>query len=233
MKEEDVGIRRPLLLRKSPQRWREFRHQGATFTGKSHHTGTYSNADARFGTATAGGSGFVLAHALLCDEMEVLEGATVMKIRLEKRDSLLDAIDTMQRRIAERALELFHSRGGEMGRALDDWVSAERETVWRPPVEVVEKDGEFLVEAALAGINPKELDVQVTPGAVLIQGNGAHRHRPGEIVHSCEFRPGRLFRAVEFPRRVDPDQVRADYQNGLLRVWARAANEPEARKVEL
>ena len=88
------------------------------------------------------------------------------------------------------------------------------------------------VEAAVAGINAKELDVQVTPGAVLIQGNGAHRHRPGEIVHSCEFRPGRLFRSVEFPRPVDPDQVRADYQNGLLRVWARAADD-EVRKVDL
>jgi HSP20 family protein len=156
-----------------------------------------------------------------------------MKIRLQRRDSVLDAIEAVERRIAERAFDLFNDRGAAIGRALDDWLSAERETVWRPPVEVVEKDGEFLVEAALAGINAKELDVQVTPDAVLIQGNGAHQHRPGEIVHSCEFRPGRLFRSVEFPRPVDPDRVRADYQNGLLRVWARAAGEPEARKVEL
>ena len=155
-----------------------------------------------------------------------------MKIRLQRRELVLDAIQTVQRRIAERAFELFNGRSDGIERALDDWLSAERETVWRPPVEVVEKDGEFLVEAAVAGINPKELDVQVTSGAVLIQGNGAHRHRPGEIVHSCEFRPGRLFRSVEFPRPVDPDQVRADYQNGLLRVWARAADD-DLRKVDL
>ena len=156
-----------------------------------------------------------------------------MKIKLQRRDSVLDAIDTVQHRIEERAFELFNGRGRAIGRALDDWLSAERETVWRPPVEVVEKDNEFLVEAALAGVNPKDLDVQVTPRSLLIQGNGAHVHRPGEIVHACEFRPGRVFRAVEFPRCIDPNQVRADYQNGLLRVWVHAVDETAARKVEL
>jgi HSP20 family molecular chaperone IbpA len=42
-----------------------------------------------------------------------------------------------------------------------------------------------------------------------------------------------VFRAVEFPRRIDPNQVRADYQNGLLRVWVHAVDESAARKVEL
>jgi HSP20 family molecular chaperone IbpA len=156
-----------------------------------------------------------------------------MKIKLQRKDSVLDAIDAVQQTIAERAYALFHERGGAIGRALDDWLSAERETVWRPPVEVVEKDGEFLVEAALAGINPKDLDVQVTARNLVIRGNGAHVHRPREIVHTCEFRRGRLFRSVEFPRPIDPDQVRADYQNGLLRVWAHEANGAPARKVEL
>jgi len=156
-----------------------------------------------------------------------------MKVNLQKRESVIDAVERIQHRVAERAFELFNRRGGTLGRALDDWLAAERETVWKPPVEVVEKDGEFLIEAALAGVAPKDLDVQVTANGVLIQGNGAHRHCPGEVVHACEFRPGRLFRTVEFPRRVDPDKVRAEYQNGLLRVWAHEAQEAEPRKVAL
>jgi HSP20 family protein len=97
----------------------------------------------------------------------------------------------------------------------------------------VSLSGEFLVEAAIAGVPPKEMDVQITAEELLIQGNGDHQHRPGEIVHSCEFRPGRLFRTVRFPRRIDPDKVRAEYHDGLLRVWAPAAKDAEARNVEL
>src|SRR5688572_4337636 len=131
--------------------------------------------------------------------MVLSKGVVAMKIKLQRRDSVLEAIELVQHTISEQAFELFKSRGCAIGRALDDWLSAERDALWRPPVEVVEKDGEFLVEAALAGVSPKDLDVQVTPYSLLIQGNGAHQHRPGETVHACEFRPGRLFRAVEFP----------------------------------
>ena len=155
-----------------------------------------------------------------------------MKIRIQKAASLVARVDAVQRQIAERAYELFNLRGCALGRAVDDWLAAEREHVWKPPIELVEKDGEFLVEAAVAGVPPKDLEVQVTPHGVLIQGNGVHQHRPGETVYSCEFRAGRLFRTVEFPRRVDVDKVRADYQNGLLRLWAPAAAE-ESRTVDV
>jgi HSP20 family protein len=160
------------------------------------------------------------------------QGVVAVKVKVQRRRSILDRVEAIRQEIAERAFDLFSRRGGAVGRALDDWLTAERETVWKPPVEVVEKDGEFLVEAAIAGVPPKEMDVQVTPSELLIQGNGAHEHRPGEIVHACEFRAGRLFRAVPFPRRVDPHKARAEYRNGLLRVWAPAASE-EAQKVDL
>jgi HSP20 family molecular chaperone IbpA len=155
-----------------------------------------------------------------------------MKMKLHRAQSILDQVEAVRRQVAERAFDLFKRRGGVLGRALDDWLAAERETVWKPPIEIVEKDGEFLVEAAIAGIPAKQLDVQVTPNELLVQGNGAHVHRPGEIVHTCEFRPGKLFCDVPFPRRIDPAAVRADYQDGLLRVWAPIAVD-QPRSVEI
>ena len=37
-------------------------------------------------------------------------------------------------RIAQRAYELYQARGGEDGRAMDDWLDAERELNQRPDV---------------------------------------------------------------------------------------------------
>ncbi|HET9468565.1 MAG TPA: DUF2934 domain-containing protein [Vicinamibacterales bacterium] len=84
-----------------------------------------------------------------------------MKVKVQKAASFLDRVEAVQRQIAERAYELFNLRGCALGRAVDDRLAAERERVWKPPVELVEKDGEFLVEAAIAGVPPSDLDVQV------------------------------------------------------------------------
>jgi HSP20 family molecular chaperone IbpA len=156
-----------------------------------------------------------------------------MKLKLQRRGSVIDRVEAIQRQIAERAFELFTRRGGVLGQALDDWLTAERQTVWAPPVEVVEKDGEFLVEAALAGVPAKDMNVQVTANELLVEGNGAHEHRVGETIHRCEFKPGTLFCEVKFPRRIDPGKVRAEYHDGLLRVWAPAAKDDERRNVVL
>jgi HSP20 family protein len=156
-----------------------------------------------------------------------------MKLSLHRRESVLEELEAMQRRITERAFEIFNRRGALFGRALDDWLSAEREAIWKPPVELCEKDDEFLVEAALAGVDAKHLDVQITSEELLLSADIAHQHRPGEKIHMCEFRPGKMFRVIRFPRRIDPDKVRADYRDGLLRLWASAAKESEARQVKI
>ena len=156
-----------------------------------------------------------------------------MNVPLQKRGSILDELEAMQRQITQRAFDVFNRRGAALGRALDDWLVAEREIVWKPAVEVSEKDDEFLVEAALAGVDAKQVDVQVTPDGLLIRGDTTHQHSSDEKVYVCEFRPGKLFREVRFPRKIDPDKVRVDYRDGLLRLWAPVAKEARARKVEV
>ena len=150
-----------------------------------------------------------------------------------KGETLLGEIDQMQKRITEQAYELFRSRGAAMGKALNDWLAAERQTVWKPAVEVCEKDDRFVVEAALAGVEPQQLDIQVTRDTLLIKADIRHSHPKAKgIVHVCEFQPGQLFRAITFPSPVDPDAVKAEYRDGLLRVTAATAA-PHAKKVDV
>jgi len=156
-----------------------------------------------------------------------------MKIPLQKRSSLRGEVEAIQQAITDKAFELFRGRGGAVGRALDDWLSAERDAIWRPAVELVERDGQFVVEAALAGVEARQIDLQVTAEELLIRADMSHAHPTDEQIHACEFRAGRLFRTIRFPQRIDPDKVQADYRNGLLRVHAPVARSHEARKVEI
>ena len=51
-------------------------------------------------------------------------------------------------------------------------------------------------------------------------------------MHVCEFQPGPLFRAITFPAPIDPEAVKAEYRDGLLRVTAPSAAEQQAKKVD-
>lgn len=157
---------------------------------------------------------------------------TRMKVRFRTVDSLLDDIETTQRRIAVRAAEIFRERGGRLGHAVEDWLKAERETIWRPALEVRRTTDAFVVEVAVAGLDPKQFDVRVTPTELLLAADVHHadREQKGEVV-LCEFVNGPLFRTYRFPEPIDPVRVSAEYRNGILRVTAPLAH--PARKVEI
>ena len=138
-------------------------------------------------------------------------------VSARRSDTVLDEIGRVHEEILERARELFEASGCCAGHDLDNWLTAEREMIWRPAIELSEKDGVYKVEAAVAGIAPDELDVEVTSDDVLIRADVQHEHTEDKgTVHWCEFAPGKLFRSVRFPESVDPERVEAVYGNGLL-----------------
>lgn len=161
-----------------------------------------------------------------------IEGAE-MKVRFRTVDSVLDEIEAAQRRIAERAQKIFRERGAAFGHAIDDWLRAERESLWRPALEVRRTKDAFVVEAAVAGLDPKQFDVRVTPKELLLAADVHHsdREQEGEVV-LCEFVNGPLFRSYKFPEPIDPSRVGAEYRNGLLRVTAPLANPATKVKIQ-
>ncbi len=145
------------------------------------------------------------------------------EVTVRTGDTILNELEQLQRNIRQRAYELFTTNGG-MHNAIADWLSAERQTVWKPAIELRRKDGEYEVLAATAGVPAKDLDVKVTPEDLLIKGHVNHRHQTAEgDVQVCEFESGELFRSIHFPERIDPDKVKAEYKDGMLHVTAKIA----------
>lgn len=87
-------------------------------------------------------------------------------------------------------------------------------------MEVQQGDGAYVVEAALAGLEPRQIDIRVAPTDVLISAEVYHRHQHTGDTLLCEFSAGPLFRSYHFAQPVDPARTRAKYKNGLLRITA-------------
>jgi len=142
-------------------------------------------------------------------------------IAIRSADSVLDEIERHNHAVAERAYQLFRTSASGATNPIVDWTTAEHELVWKPAVELRRRDGEYEVLAATAGVPAQDLEIQISPDDLLIKGQVHHRHVASKgDVQICEFDRGELFRAVHFPERVDPDQITADYKDGLLRITA-------------
>jgi HSP20 family protein len=152
-------------------------------------------------------------------------------VRIRRHESVADDIARMNERIMQRAREIFESRGGA---DLDNWLAAENEVVWRPAIELRETENRLLLTVAVPGVDPKEIEVEATPDDIVIKADIHHEHSEEKgAVHSCEFMCGSMFRTIHFPKKVNPEAVKAEYKNGILKIQAPLSKEQSVRKIEI
>ena len=153
---------------------------------------------------------------------------------VKRRESILDELNGLQDRIMKRAFEIFDGSGHLFGKDMDNWLQAERELVWKPSIELEEKDNALRLQIATPGVDPKDIDIEVTPEYILVKAETRHEHKEEKRdVHICEFAAGNMFRSIHLPKTIDPDKVKAEFKNGMLTLTAEIAKEAQARKIEL
>jgi len=100
---------------------------------------------------------------------------------------------------------------------------------WSPPTDVVETATEWVVTLEIAGLHEDDYEVVLYPEHLVVQGE---RHWPklGEAarLHRAEIRRGPFHAAVHLPWRagsIDPDGIRVEHEDGLLKVRVPKAQE--------
>ena len=155
-------------------------------------------------------------------------------VPIKKTVSLFDELNLMRERIMQRAFEIFDSNGQVFGRDLDDWLQAERELTWNPSIELEEKDNEFRLLIGVPGVDPKDIDIEVTAEDILVKAEVRHEHEEKKgKVHVCEFASGNFFRTIHLPKRIDPDKVKAEFKSGMLTLKAEIAEEVQAKNISV
>jgi HSP20 family molecular chaperone IbpA len=152
---------------------------------------------------------------------------------IAKAESVFDELQDMHDRIARRAYDIFTSNGRTVGRELDDWLEAENALVWEPSIELSETDKEFVLDMAVPGVDAKDIDLEVTPDYLVVKAGSRHDHQErNRKVHACEFESGSLFRSIQFPKKINPDRVKAELRNGIVHLTAEMATD-QRRKIEI
>jgi HSP20 family molecular chaperone IbpA len=139
---------------------------------------------------------------------------------LDNSDPILAETEAIQERIRQRAFVLSQTRPPD-AHEIYDWIVAESEIISVPPAELTEKDSTFEVKFAVAGVNPDDVRVMVTPDQVLLKSEYSHEHDADTgTVHLCDFRSATVFRSVNLPQSIDVKSVKVDVAGGLVTVTA-------------
>ena len=140
-------------------------------------------------------------------------------------------LEAVTDRIRKRAFELFCEHG-DGGRAVDDWLAAEREVCW-PAAELEEEDDEFELKVALAGFEPDEVSVTASPDELIVKARHESKRKDDDGIRFTEFRREDVYRRVALPSEIDVDKVEASLKRGILKVEAPKSDiaENKARKV--
>ena len=97
--------------------------------------------------------------------------------------------------------------------------SAEPATTLAPNVDIRENDKEIIVEAELPGIEEKDIQVTVRDGVLSLKGEKkSERDEKKDTYHVIERSYGSFERSFALPDSADQDQIKADFNKGVLRV---------------
>jgi len=163
-----------------------------------------------------------------------MSGVTVQKIAepLATTTPLFREIDELFEAVRQRTFEMFLDRGNTEGQDVRDWLDAERELLWSPPAELVEKKNEFQLRIAVPGFEAGEIDVSALPDAIIV-GAGAKKEttkKDGDV-HIAELSSRKVFRRVDLPHPTDVEKATATLANGILQLTVPKAATPTEKKV--
>jgi HSP20 family protein len=100
--------------------------------------------------------------------------------------------------------------------------------------EVFSKDNHLVYRVALPGIDQKDIDLSVENNVLKIK---AERKQPSEVKendwYAKSFRYGRFEQSWTLPKEVNPDEVSAEFKNGVLEIRVPRAKAVISRKIEL
>jgi len=137
----------------------------------------------------------------------------------------------------ERLFEEFEGSRfpGFFGREFFPFTREFEDVTWIPEIEVLRKNGDFIVRADLPGLKKDEVKVELTNDVLTISGE---RKEEKEEKHEGYYRSersyGSFFRQIPLPEGAKIDTAKAEFTDGVLEVTMQApAREPQKRLLEI
>jgi len=86
-------------------------------------------------------------------------------------------------------------------------------------IDAYQTDDDIVIESTVAGVEPDDIDIDITNDSVVIRGERKRFEEVSEenyLYQECYW--GKFARAITLPQDIDPDKAKAEFNNGILRI---------------
>ncbi len=101
-------------------------------------------------------------------------------------------------------------------------------------IDVYQTSVSIIIESAVAGVEPENIDIEITPDSVAIKGKRVKKERVDEkdyLYSECFW--GRFSRSIILPQEIDAEKAHASLKNGILKVVLPKVNRQKAKKLKV
>ncbi len=137
--------------------------------------------------------------------------------RLNRRDSIDDIYDQMQK---------MFNQFQDFGRELDITTSV--------PVNIREEDGRVVLTADMPGVQKEDISLKADEKGVEIAGESQQQIKEENEKYLRKERSSRTYRRkIVWPTDIDPDTIKAKYEDGVLTVEAEKEESDDNWDIEI
>ena len=101
-------------------------------------------------------------------------------------------------------------------------------------IDVFQDDNNIYIESAIAGVDPDNIDVAITPESVSIKGSRKRKEvvkKEDYLYQECFW--GNFSRSVILPQEIDADRAQASLKNGVLKIILPKIQRTKSKKVRV
>jgi HSP20 family protein len=106
---------------------------------------------------------------------------------------------------------------------------------WSPAVDIKETENALSVELELPGIRPEDVEITAENGVLTVRGEKKSERKEGEDnrYHVVERTYGSFLRTFQLPKGIDEDQIRAEFEHGILSISIPKAALPQPKRIQI
>jgi len=128
-----------------------------------------------------------------------------------------------------------------MNRLFEDAVTTARSeekdmisSAWAPAVDIYEDDSQLVLSAEVPGIEEKDIEIRVEDNTLSIRGERKmEKETKEENYHRIERAYGSFYRSFSLPNYIDQEGIRAEHENGVLKITLPKKPELKPRQVRI
>ncbi|MEJ2628871.1 MAG: Hsp20/alpha crystallin family protein [bacterium] len=102
-----------------------------------------------------------------------------------------------------------------------------------PPTDIIDKEDRITVLADMPGVEQTSIDITLENNVLTIQGCVKEENPENYTLVHSEYQVGDYYRSFTLSDTIDQDKIKANYENGILRLELPKAEKARSRKIEI